>query len=246
MWSNHSEDCILQIQKLCSLKKHFPKVIVDKCMNHTQKITNCTETTMPCERLLYHSAASDLEPDFQINCTVWHSCLTHTQKKTILFQQPIPQKFVTLTGVALVGFAGVTLSLLGALFKKFECLHEDRCRSLFWSFLFCLICSIILTFVVEVPVWPRDSFDVVQVLVHVSTSAVIWISLVSSLQWISGSTFNIIISTLVVFSLIPQYTILSSILPGQKNCMEVVGAFLVLIGSVLGSALEMFQTSDSI
>ncbi len=259
MWSNHTEDCILQIQKLCSLKEHFPKVLLVKCRNHMQKMTNWNEM---CESLVSTSAAVDFEHDLNLSCTVWESCLFNSsdtrnyqspvaskwqkEKKTVLFQQPIPQKYVTLTGVILVGFSGVTLSLLGAMFKKFECLHEDIWRSLFWSFLSCLICSVILTFVVEVPVWPRDSFDVVQVLIHASTSAVIWISLVSSLQWISGSTFNIIISTLVVFFLISQYTILSSILPGQKNWMEVVGVFLVLIGSVLASALEMFETSENV
>ena len=47
---------------------------------------------------------------------------------------------------------------------------------------------------------------------------------------VSGNTVTIIISMNVVLMLIPQYTVLSSIHPGHRNWMEVVGVVLVLLG----------------
>ena len=46
-------------------------------------------------------------------------------------------------------------------------------------------------------------------------------------------------STQVVFMLIAQYTVLSSILPGHRNWMEVVGVIVALLGSSLSSLLEI-------
>ena len=46
---------------------------------------------------------------------------------------------------------------------------------------------------------------------------------------------QLILSTTIVFVLIPQYTVLSSVLPGNKNWIEVVGIVLVLLGSTLES-----------
>ncbi len=260
MWSNYSGDCILQMQKLCSLQnENLNKVNLANCEN--QNMTHWNETIL-CETLLADSASANFEYDLQFNCAMWQFCWFDStssvhqpaaiastrpnEKGTVIFLQPIPQKYVTLAGIVSAGFSGVTLSFIGAMLKKYECLHQDRWRSLFWSFSLCLVCSVTLTFVVESPVWPGDSFDILQVSVHALASAATWVCLVYSLQLISGSTFNIIISTLAVVFLIPQYTILSSILPGQRNWMEVVGVFIVLTGSVLASVLEMFQTSENV
>ena len=48
-------------------------------------------------------------------------------------------------------------------------------------------------------------------------------------------------STQVAFMLIAQYTVLSSVLPGHRNWMEVVGVILVLMGSGASSVFEMFK-----
>ena len=42
--------------------------------------------------------------------------------------------------------------------------------------------------------------------------------------------------------LIAQYTVLSSILPGHRNWMEVMGVILVLAGSGASSVFAMFKT----
>ena len=66
-------------------------------------------------------------------------------------------------------------------------------------------------------------------------------SYVYGLQYVSANTGNIISCLTVVLMLIPQYTILSSIYPGNRNWIEVVGVVLVLLGSSLGSVLELEQ-----
>ena len=59
-------------------------------------------------------------------------------------------------------------------------------------------------------------------------------------KYISGNTINIIFSLTVVIFLISQYTVLSSILPGHKNWIEVTGVIiLVLLGSTMESILEV-------
>ena len=44
--------------------------------------------------------------------------------------------------------------------------------------------------------------------------------------------------------LIPQYTVLSSILPGHRNWMEVVGVILVMLGCSMSSLVEMFKPKE--
>ncbi len=256
-WYNDSGDCIPQLQKLCPLTEEIQlKVNWTPCKNYTLPTTNATKIPISCEGLLTKKTAADQSNNLHFNCLKWISCWLNAtgtghftgprsnEKKTVVFQQLIQQKYVNLLGIVSAGFSGVTFSLLGAVFKKYECLYEDKWRCMFWSFLLCLICSTTLTFVIECPGWPESLFDTIAVFLHASTSAAGWVCLVFSLQHISGSTFNIIASTTVVFLLIPQYTILTSILPGHKNWMEVAGVFIVLSGSIMASALEMFAPSE--
>ena len=49
---------------------------------------------------------------------------------------------------------------------------------------------------------------------------------------VSGNTVTIIASTNVAFMLIPQYTVLSSIHPGHRNWMEVVGVVSCVVGII--------------
>ena len=133
--------------------------------------------------------------------------------------------------------------MVASVFKKYPGIGEDILRSLFWSFIFGVINSLVLTFAVESPVWPEGVFDTVAVFVHSLASACMWVFWGFSLQHITGTAFNIVLSTSVVFFLVPQYTVLASILPGQKNWMEVLGVSIVLCGSVLASVTEIFQTS---
>ncbi len=152
----------------------------------------------------------------------------------------ISPKYITTMGIFFALFAGLTTTLLTFSIKRNPCLSENRFRSMLWAFAVCLLCSLVLTFVLEDPVWPKTLFDTVAISVHCVASVTTWFFLVYAMEHTSGTVVNIIYSTSVVFFLVPQYTILASVLPGHRNWMEVVGAFMVLLGSVSGSMYELF------
>ena len=77
------------------------------------------------------------------------------------------------------------------------------------------------------------------VTIHSATCAAIWPLSIYQTKTIAGNTATLILSTQVVFMLIAQYTVLSSILPGHRNWMEVVGVVLVLLGSSFSYLLEI-------
>ena len=95
--------------------------------------------------------------------------------------------------------------------------------------------------VLEKPVLPKTCYDTLMVCIHCGTSVIVWPSHVYGLRYISGNTANILSCSEVVLMLIPQYTILSSIHPGNRNWIEVVGVFLVLFGSSLESVVELWK-----
>ena len=88
---------------------------------------------------------------------------------------------------------------------------------------------------------PSNWFDTAMVTFHSLSYAAFWPLYIYAPKYISGNTVTAIVSTEVVFMLVSQYTVLSSILPGHRNCMEVVGVVLVLLGSSLSSILEIFK-----
>ncbi len=157
----------------------------------------------------------------------------------------IPAGYVTLTGVVLAGFAGLMLTLLTFVVKQNPCLSEHRCRSLFWAFAACFVLSLVLTFVLEDPRWPTNLFDSVVVTIHCLASVCTYFSAFYALKYISGTTENVVLCTSIVLFLIPQYTILASVMPGHRNWMEVVGVVMVLLGSISASLHEMFSSSET-
>ena len=96
-------------------------------------------------------------------------------------------------------------------------------------------------FIIETPVLPSNWFDVTMVIIHSLSYAGIWPLYIYGPNHISGNTITRIMSTQVAFMLIAQYTVLSSILPGHKNWMEVLGIILVLVGSGASSVFEMLK-----
>ena len=90
---------------------------------------------------------------------------------------------------------------------------------------------------------PSNWFDVAMVTIHSFSDAGIWPLYIYGPNHISGNTVTAIMSTQVAFMLIAQYTVLSSILPGHRNWMEVVGVILVLVGSGASSFFEMFKNN---
>ena len=91
----------------------------------------------------------------------------------------------------------------------------------------------------ETPILPRDIYSLTLVGIHSLTFLFLFPLTMYAAKYISGSTINIIFSLTVVIFLLSQYTVLSSILPGHKNWIEVTGVILVLLGSTMESILEL-------
>ena len=126
--------------------------------------------------------------------------------------------------------------------KKHLFLQEHKMEALFWLYWFGTTLSLVAMAIFETPVLPKSWLQLGYVIVHSTTYVMNWPLYMLAARYISGNTINVIISTSVVFMLIPQYTLLSSILPGNRNWIEVVGVFLVLLGSILASLIEFFHS----
>ncbi len=257
---NHSVECFLLPDKLCALKENCCSIVnLTTCINHYQVGSG---TTNLCKILHKYCAAATVDKELSFKCSEWLSCcllMQETQHNSViihghnnkgknfeLFQVRISEKYCTWMGYFFTAMAGTCCTLYTAVQKQYPCIGEDKMRSLFWSFSFGYVSSLVLTFVVETPVWPQSLFDVLAVFLHTLATLGMWISWIWSLQYISGTLVNVIHCTTVAFMLIPQYTVLASVLPGQRNWMEAAGVFIVMSGSVLASLLEMFGTSGNI
>ncbi len=260
VWHDESMDCTFLLQKVCSPNFEInSQDNLTSCKNLTYDGIN--ERKILCQSLQNDVATGNVTQELQFNCKELIWCWFKTeltaklpvllggekknQSKTELFQLQLPQKYGTLLGYIFTGWSGICYPLVAAVSKRYPSIGKDIMRSLFWSFFLGLTSSFVLTFIIESPVLPHSSFDMVAVFLHTLAAVGDWVFWVYSLKYISGTVVNIITSTAVVFLLIPQYTILSSILPGQRNWMEVAGVFIVLSGFVLASLLETFQKGDN-
>ena len=140
-------------------------------------------------------------------------------------------------GLVALGYALSTTNSF--LVKKFPLLGEQLLVTGFWTLIVGVIFSAVAMAIFENPVVPRNWLDGLFISGHCFTYAVIFTTGVIGNMYVSGNTVTIMYSMTIVLMLIPQYTVLSSIHPGHRNWMEVVGAFLVLLGSSLGSVLEI-------
>ena len=125
--------------------------------------------------------------------------------------------------------------------KKRPYLSENITEVLFWCYLFNTVLSLVVMFIWKNPVLPSNWFDTMLVSLHCFAYVFIWPLYLYSVEHISGNTFVLISCTTIVILLGAQYTVLSSILPGNRNWMELVGVGLVLVGSTLVSIVEMLK-----
>ena len=148
---------------------------------------------------------------------------------------------LTVLGCCLPVITGIGITFTLILLKRRPYISEHMSHVLFWSFVSGTILSAIVMLLFESTVLPRKWPQILLIIVHCFCFIVGWPLLLYAVQRISGNTINIINSASVVLMLVPQYTVLSSILPGQRNWMEGVGAVLVLSGSVFRSVLETMK-----
>ena len=139
--------------------------------------------------------------------------------------------YASIIGCGFAIVAGGTLSVDILLVKRHPFFNDHRLDIVLWIYLTSLCYSSILMLIVETPVLPSNWFDITMVTVHSITYAVIWPLCIYAPKYISGNTISLIYSAEVGLMLIPQYTVLSRVLPGHRNWMEVLGVLLVLVGS---------------
>ena len=139
---------------------------------------------------------------------------------------------------------GLVLTLDIVVLKRRPYLSQHVIEVIFWCFLLNTVFSIVLMLVFETPVLPNNWYEILLVGLHSLLYLPIWPLYMITVKYISGNTFNIITSSTVVFTLVTQYTVLSSVLPGNRNWIEFLGVVLVLIGSTLGSILELVRNKS--
>ena len=140
---------------------------------------------------------------------------------------------------------GLTLTLDVILLRKRPCLNDHMFEVLSWCFLPNPIMSAILMALLETPAWPNNWLDGFCVTLH-SCSFVFLLPLyMLALKYISSNTIAIVSSSTVVFMLVSQYTVLSSILPGHRNWIEIVGVVLVMLRSAFTSILEIYLNKSN-
>ena len=137
---------------------------------------------------------------------------------------------------------GLVLTFDIVLLKKRPYLSEHITEVLFWCFLQNTILSLVLMLLLETPVLPNNWYDIILIAFHCVSYLAMWPLYMFAIKYISGNTFNIISSSMVVLMLVTQYTVLSSVLPGHRNWVEILGVALVLLGSALCSLLELYGT----
>ncbi len=234
--TEHSDLCDNQPELLAYLYQK-----TDNCDHHVSAVVN--QTHFDTSELCYNLSMCGLASIDTSNKTILDPKMnTPEDAKFLLFH--IPPGFLTTIGVVIAGFAGLMLTLLTFIVKQNPCLNDHRVRSLLWAFIVCLVCSLLLTFLVENPVWPHTLFDIIAVAIHCLASVSTWFLFMYSAKHVSGTLLNILVSSAVVLFLIPQYTILASIYPGHRNWVEVTGVLMVLLGTISGSLYELLCTKE--
>ena len=135
--------------------------------------------------------------------------------------------------------AGLFLALDTLLIKKSTYLMENFLTATYWCYIIGSLLSAVAMVIFEHLVFPENWLQVFLIAVHSIVFSVAFPLHCFTVKYLSGTMVAILYSTTVAFMLIPQYTVLSSILPGHRNWIEVVGVVFVVLGSALKSVFEL-------
>ena len=135
---------------------------------------------------------------------------------------------------------GLTASIDVVVIKKFPYLMENILVVSFWCTFLTTTFSAIAMVTFENPSLPRNARQSIILTAHCVAYVLVWPSCTYPAKYISGNAMNVIFSTSVVLFLVAQYTVLSSIQPGNQNWMEVLGVFLVLFAACVTPVIEIY------
>ena len=223
---------ILVVQPWAHLEGHNQKWMIEK-ENSTDGDPYKLNGTMSSVQNSSYQTKEEMDV---INISLCEQNLSDKMKRS---QTDSGQFMSEMFGYTAAASSGIFIGLYVTVLKKNPYINEHPFKILFWCWSFGTTISLIIMFFIETPVLPSNWFDIAMVIIHGATCAVIWPLIIYGSGIITGNTVTIIFSTKSVFMLIAQYTVLSSILPGHRNWIEVLGVVLVLLGSSLSSALEI-------
>ena len=140
--------------------------------------------------------------------------------------------------------SGVCISCYILVYKSRSYILENISIVLFWSCLLSTGVSVVAMLTVERPTLPSNRGDTALACWHVVSFVLNWPTFTFGFKYLSGNAVNISSCCTGVLLLIPQYTISSSIYPGHRNWIEVVGVILVLLGAGFESLLEILKRNS--
>ena len=215
-------------------------------------------TTLLCLLICVTGIAMIIQPGFAFHVALppkldFNGSTLYNNSGTFLFEQHLNQTFLgketnpsesfgikELYILSIITGIGISLDVL--ILQRNTFLTENKLITLFWTFCTGTLVSAAMMVVLEHPVLPGSWYQVFLVMGHSIGYAFLWVFYLFAVQYISGNTLNMIVCICPVVMLIPQYTVLSSLYPGHKNWIEVVGVVLVLIGSMSGYAVEVCES----
>ena len=139
---------------------------------------------------------------------------------------------------------GIMLTGEALVIKKYNYIRDNFNVVAFWSLFSSSIIATTLMAILETPTLPDSWTEALYVLGQSIGFTLSWPTIYFAAQYISGNSINMIFSTSVVFMLLAQYTVLSSIHPGHRNWLEVLGVIFVLVGSSLKSMFELVMFKE--
>ncbi len=145
-------------------------------------------------------------------------------------------------GYCLVLLAGVA-GAFGTVALKSKLSREDPLVGNFWTSIFLTVFPLILSLAIEFDnlVFPTDAEEILLVLGQAFASAFALLLTFRGVIMTTAIWITLALSVQVFFLLIAQYTILSDIAPGNDNWLEIFGAVLVVVASVIPPAWEIMK-----
>ncbi len=134
---------------------------------------------------------------------------------------------------------GLTMCFQIIVIRKRPFIGQQVEQVLFWVFVGGTLVSLTLMALAETPVLPNNWSDVLYMSLHCLSYVFVCPAYMYAASRVKGTTLAIIASSVVMWMLIAQYTILSSIYPGHRNWIEIVGAVMVFTGAVLSVSVEI-------
>ena len=129
--------------------------------------------------------------------------------------------------------------------QKNPCLNERIIEVMFWCFLSNSIISMIVMSLIETLALPQNWYDISLVTLHCLAYVFLRPLYMYACITLSGNTVSVMLCFTTVLMVVAQYTVLSHILRGHQNWIEVVGVALVVIGSIMNSLREFLWVKSN-